>query len=95
MAADSRSTQPVTSNAGTGSAAVSNGRSTIATTAFPLVAFVAHDRYDFTHGADDRVWSFNRNTVSTVGNQHLTSATRTLRKSTLEVHPSSSYARFD
>ena len=85
----------MTSNVWTGSGAVSNRRSTVGMTAFPLVAFVAHDRYDFTHGADDRVRSFNRNTVSTVGNQHLTSATRTLRKSTLEVHPSSSYARFD
>ena len=40
--------------------------------------FLANRRHDFTYGANDCVGSFHRNTMPTVGHEHLTSATRTL-----------------
>jgi DNA excision repair protein ERCC-4 len=37
--------------------------------------FLANRRHDFTYGANDCVGSFHRNTMPTVGHEHLTSAT--------------------
>jgi hypothetical protein len=40
-----------------------------------LTAFVANRCHDFTYGSDDRVGSFYRHAVATVGHDYLASAT--------------------
>jgi hypothetical protein len=60
-----------------------------------LMRALADCRQDFMHGTDYRIWSFHGNSMPAAGHQHLPSSTRALRKSSLEVYPSSSYARFE
>ena len=55
-------------------------------------SFPAYDLYDFTHGADDRVWSFFGHAVAAVRYKHLASATGPLRELSLKIRPSLQYA---
>src|SRR5438477_5009714 len=57
--------------------------------------FLANRRHDFTYGANDCVGSFNRNTMPTVGHEHLTSATRTICSQATYQHPTATSLGID
>src|SRR2546426_12395415 len=88
-----RSTQPDTPNVGTRSGSASNGRATVVTS--QLLMALTNRGDDFAYRGNHRVWSFQVNSMATVGHDDLTTATRALRKAALKVDPSSSHPRLD